>query len=79
MDQLETKLQHAFEKGLGLTKPVNHTSLTFARSEGWDSIAHMRLIAAIETEFNIMIETNDVLAMSSYPVAKEIVEKYLRA
>jgi len=73
---MEKKLQNAFTKGLGLSPPIDFPSLAFARSEGWDSIAHMKLIAAIEEEFGIMMDTDDVLALSSYPVAIDIVKKY---
>ena len=43
---------------------------------GWDSVAHMALIAAIERAFDIMLETDDVIGMSSFAVAKTIVAKH---
>ncbi len=42
----------------------------------WDSIAHMVLINEIETNFNVIIETDDVVDMSSVAKAKEILSKY---
>jgi len=42
----------------------------------WDSVAHMAIIAAIETAFDIMLDTDDVIDMSSFAKAKEIVRKY---
>jgi acyl carrier protein len=45
-------------------------------SNGWDSVAHMKLIAAIENEFDIMLDTDDVIDMSSFKKAKEIIAKY---
>jgi len=45
-------------------------------ADGWDSVAHMALIAEIESEFDIMIDTEDVIAMSSFRIAKEILAKY---
>ncbi len=74
---LESKLQKAFEMGLSLSSGINYTKLEFAKSSEWDSIAHLHLIAAIEDEFGIMIETIDVLDMSSYHKAVEIVRKYV--
>lgn len=73
---LTTKLQLAFQKGLHLPSNTNFESLEFAKSAGWDSIAHLQLIAAIEEQFDIMIETADLLAMSSYLKAIDIVSKY---
>lgn len=62
---------------LGLPANTDYSSIIFARTEGWDSIAHMQLIAAIEEAYNIMLDTQDVLAISSYPIAKTIVEKHV--
>jgi len=70
------KLKKAFKEGLGLTSDVDFESLEYAKSEGWDSIAHMQLVAAVEDEFDIMMETDDVIAFSSFSVAKEIIKKY---
>lgn len=72
----EEKLKSAFQKTLGLPANTDYTSLMFARTAGWDSIAHMRLVAAIEEAYAIMLDTKDVLGMSSYQAAKAIVEKY---
>lgn len=75
---METKLQKAFKEGLNLHNPIDFENLMFAKSKGWDSIAHMKLIAAIEEEFKINLEVDDVLSLSSYPTAKKIVEKYAK-
>lgn len=72
----ESQLQEAFIKGLNLPKDADFQTLEFAKSKGWDSIAHLKLVAAIENEFDIMMDTKDMLAMSSYIKAKEIVSKY---
>lgn len=72
----EKKLQEAFQKTLGLETGIDFETLEYGKAEGWDSVAHMALIAAIEEVFDIMIDTDDVIAMSSYKVAKEILQKY---
>ncbi|MFQ5728985.1 MAG: acyl carrier protein [Waddliaceae bacterium] len=71
------KLKQAFRNALDLAENADMESLAFAKSEGWDSIAHMKLIAEIEEAFDIMIDTDDVLAMGSYVIAKKRVEKYV--
>jgi len=73
---LETKLKQVFDSALNLPAETQYDKLEFAKSKGWDSIAHLQLIAAIEKEFNLMIETNDMLAMSSYNIAIQILKKY---
>ena len=52
------------------------TNLAYGAHEKWDSIAHMQLVAAIESAFDIMLDVDDVIALSSYPKAIEIVGKY---
>ena len=42
----------------------------------WDSVAHMRLVAAIETAFDIMLDTEDVIGMSSFRKAMDILAKH---
>jgi len=39
-------------------------------------VAHMALVAAIDQTFEIMLETEDVLDLSSFAKAKGIVAKY---
>ena len=43
----------------------------------WDSIGHMTLVAAIEEQFKITMETDDLIDLSSYKKGKQILsEKY---
>jgi acyl carrier protein len=70
------KLKDAFRSGLSLDPGVEVTGLRYRDFAGWDSVAHMTLIAAIESAFDIMIDTDDVIDMSSWDKAVEIVRKY---
>jgi len=45
-------------------------------SPGWDSVGHMTLVAIIEKTFDIMLDTDDVIGMSSFMKAKEIIAKH---
>lgn len=42
----------------------------------WDSVGHMTLVAAIEDAFDIMMEMDDIIDLSSYEKGKEILNKY---
>jgi acyl carrier protein len=66
------RLDAAIRRGLGIANGEDLTTLAYGRTEYWDSVAHMQLVAAIETEFGIMMETDDVIAMSSYAAARQI-------
>jgi acyl carrier protein len=51
------------------------TGLKFKESEYWDSVGHMTLIAAIEDEFDIMLEPEDMMSITSYEQGKEILSR----
>lgn len=42
----------------------------------WDSVAHMALIAELEDAYGIMLETDDIIAMSTVGKIREILLKY---
>ena len=42
----------------------------------WDSVGHMGLIAAIEEEFNIMMEMDEIIDFSGYEKGKEILDNH---
>jgi acyl carrier protein len=41
--------------------------------EAWDSVGHMALVAAIEDEFDVEFDTDQVIDMSSFKVAVDMV------
>ena len=51
-------------------------NLQYQGIEQWDSVGHMTLVAAIEDELGIELDTDDIIDMSSFEKAKEIVAKY---
>ena len=68
------KLENCFREVLGLPADADVTDLAYQEHPSWDSVAHMRLVAAIESTFDIMLETDQILDMSSYSKAVEILE-----
>ena len=50
--------------------------LAYNSIKQWDSVGHMTLIAALETEFNVMLDTDEIIALSSVGVAKTILQKH---
>lgn len=74
MDQ--EKLKGAFAQAFGLNDGVDIEQLRYGEVEYWDSTAHMVLIAEIEAAFDIMLSTEDVIDLSSFDKAKEIVARY---
>jgi len=74
---MEKKLTDAFVEALMIDKNLVTDTLKYNEIEEWDSVAHMSLISEIEDRFEIMLDTDDIIDMSSYAKAKEIVTKYL--
>lgn len=75
MSNLE-KLEHCFREALDLPFQTEVTTLAYQEHPSWDSVAHMRLVAAIETAFDIMMETDEILDMSTFEKARKIVEAH---
>lgn len=69
------KLVKAFSDALGVQTEEVTDSLSYGGVE-WNSVGHMALVAAIESAFDIMLDTEDIVNMSSFKKAKEILEKY---
>ena len=70
------RLKNAFTEALGIAPGTDFEGLEYAKTEGWDSAAHMNLVAEIESSFDIMLATEDVIDMSSFHKARAIVAKY---
>ena len=51
-------------------------ALVYGQSKAWDSVGHMALVAALEDAFNIMLEMDDIIDLSSFEKGKEILRKY---
>jgi acyl carrier protein len=67
------KLKNVFITALGVSPEGDFDSLAYGQTPGWDSVAHMTLVAELEAAFDIMLSTDDVIGMSSFSKAKEIV------
>ena len=50
-------------------------SMEFNKSEGWDSVGQMKLVAAFEDAFDIMLETEDIIGINSYNKGKEVLSE----
>ena len=74
MTNLE-KYNNAFMENLQVSEDQLAT-LSYQGVELWDSVGHMTLVAAIEDAFDIMMETDDIIDLSSYEKGKEILKKY---
>lgn len=65
-----------FVESLGIPATEVADGLTYNSIKQWDSVAHMTLVAALETEFDVMLDTDEIIAMNSVGVAKKILQKH---
>ena len=70
------KLIEVFVFALGIEESLITDSLEYNTIPQWDSVGHMALIAGLEDVFDIMLDTDDIIDMSSVAKAKEILAKY---
>jgi acyl carrier protein len=70
MSNLE-KYNQAFIESFEVTEG-QLAGLKYQDITAWDSVGHMGLIAAIEDAFDIMMDTDDIIDLSSYEKGKEI-------
>lgn len=74
MNNLET-YNNVFIETLEITEE-QLAGLEYQGIKTWDSVGHMGLIAALEDAFDIMMDTDDIIDLSSYEKGKEILKKY---
>lgn len=70
------KLKSRFSNALGLPLEKITDDLSYNTIPEWDSMGHMAVIAAFESEFNIMFEIDDIIAMNTFGQVREIIKKY---
>jgi acyl carrier protein len=73
MENIE-KYESAFCEAFEITKE-HLNGLNYQGTDLWDSVGHMTLISNLEDLFDIMMETDDIIDLSSFEKGKEILSK----
>ena len=69
-------LREAFVTALDLDRAANVEALEIGATPEWDSMGHMALVAELEDRFGIALETDELIAMSSYSASLEILRRH---
>lgn len=69
-------LEQAFAEALGIDIGSVSDGLAYNSIPQWDSVAHMGLIAQLEDNYGVLLDTDDIIDMSSVAKAREILAKY---
>lgn len=73
---MSKSVNELFAEALEVDLSLVTDDLQYNSIKEWDSVAHMRVIAALEEAYDILIDTDDIIDMSSVGKAKEILAKY---
>ncbi|MGC4808091.1 acyl carrier protein [Micromonospora sp. DT233] len=69
---LSHRLRAVFVDALELPEGTDVENLKYREIEQWDSLGHMTLVGAIEDEFDVQLDTEQVIDMSSFKVARDM-------
>ncbi len=70
------KLNNIFCEVFSVESDALNSEFNNTTVEGWDSVHQLSLTSAIEDEFDIMLDAEDILDITSYDNAKTILAKY---
>tara|TARA_Y100000294_G_scaffold51552_1_gene48600 strand:+ start:860 stop:1102 length:243 start_codon:yes stop_codon:yes gene_type:complete len=70
------KYSEIFKTALNIGDDKLNENIKYNEIEEWDSIGHMTLVAALEEEYKITLETDDIIDFSSFKKGMEILKKY---
>ena len=70
------KYSEIFKASLNVDADKVNENLQYNTIDEWDSIGHMTLMAALEEEYKISLETDDIVDFSSYKKGIKILKKY---
>ena len=68
------RLRTVFVETMQLDEGFDVENLKYRDIEAWDSVGHMALVAAIEDEFDVQFDTDQVIDMSSFKVAVDMLD-----
>lgn len=70
------KLNNIFVEVFGIEPSELTTNFKKENVETWDSIHQLSVVTAMEEEFDILLDPEDIIALDSYEAAKGILSKY---
>lgn len=74
-DQAEAKLREVVRVALELPADADVTRAAQSGMESWDSLAHVSLMLALESEFAISIDVADQIRLTSYAAIRDFLKE----
>ena len=69
------KLDNIFIANLGVTADELNDDLNVLTAHNWDSVMQLTLVSEMEDAFGIMFDPDDIVELTSYTAAKEILSR----
>lgn len=76
MSANKEKYIDAFVNALSIERKAFNENIKYNEIPEWDSIGHMTLISALEEQYKISFDTDDIVDFSSFEKGIEILKKY---
>ncbi|MGB6164838.1 MAG: acyl carrier protein [Pseudonocardiaceae bacterium] len=73
---LPERLRDVFIEALELDAGVEVEKLNYRDIPQWDSLGHMALVAAIEDRFSVQFDTDQLIDLSSFEVAENMLRGF---
>lgn len=71
-----TRLISCFVRALGIAESLVTPSLSYNTIPEWDSVGHMALVAELENEYGLMLDTDEIIGLSSVNAAIALLTKH---
>ena len=75
MNNLE-KYNNAFIEVFGVEESALNSNFNKDSVDGWDSVHQLNIIALLEESFDIMLDPEDIMELTSYEKGKALMVKY---
>jgi acyl carrier protein len=78
MKNITKEIKLIFSKSLGISINEIKNTLSYVKSDKWDSLNHMKIVAQIEKKYKIQLKMTDIIAMETFGKSINIINKYLK-
>lgn len=76
MQSSDVKLKQVFADVFGVNSNSINENSSVDTIEKWDSFNHMKLVLALEEQFNVRFQTSQTVEMLSYPLIKIVLSEH---
>lgn len=71
---IHDRLERIFQDAFGIEKLIDNMSIDTV--QGWDSMAHVGLIMALQQEFGVSISPADAIELTDVEMIKDYLERF---